>query len=324
MRADLSIIIPTYNRLWSLPKAVASCRQSECRTEIIVVDDGSTDGTWQWLEQQPDVVRLKQTNQGKTWAVNRGFEQAQGEYVRFLDSDDWCLPGANDSQLRVARESNADVVVSGYEVFSEAEVALETHPWVPCDDFIAQQLGECDSSHYSAYLFRRAFIQEIPHRPDFAFRDDRMFVLEASLKNPVVAVCGLPAFGHRHHRQERLQFPSGLRMAVTNHQHATIYRTVLAELERRGELTERRKKAAVNALWPLAHWTAYTHPEEAAAIADWVFQLDPEFRPPTPGVLGQFYRHLGFRRTEFMLRLRRVVKNYFFHATQRKFGLFPV
>lgn len=310
MNPDVSVIIPTFNRLWSLPEAVESCRNTKCRTEIIVIDDGSTDGTWPWLEQQPDVIRFRQTNRGKTWAANYGFAQAQGEYVRFLDSDDWCLPEANDSQINVARATGADIVVSGYTVFSEEAIPLETHPWVPCDDFIAQQLGECENSHYSAYLFRRAFIQDIPHRPDFAFRDDRMFVLESALKHPSVAVSDLPALGHRHHGRERLQFRLGIRMAVTNYQHSMVYRTILAELARRGELTERRKKAAAKVLWTLAHWIGYTHSMDAEEVADWVCELDPAFQPPERGLLGTLYRRLGFRRTEAILRGRRVVKRW--------------
>ena len=67
---DVSIIIPTFNRLWCLPRAVASCRDSAVSVEIIVVDDGSSDGTWEWLSAQKDVVALKQENWGKGWAVN--------------------------------------------------------------------------------------------------------------------------------------------------------------------------------------------------------------------------------------------------------------
>ena len=84
----ISIIIPTYNRLWSLPEAIDSCRSSNGMTEIIVVDDGSTDGTWEWLQTQSDIIKIKQNNQGKCWAANKGFETATGKYIKFLDSDD--------------------------------------------------------------------------------------------------------------------------------------------------------------------------------------------------------------------------------------------
>src|ERR1700716_2554760 len=90
----VSVIIPTYNRLWSLPQAVESCRENACKVEIIVVDDGSTDGTGEWLQSQKDVVVLKTSNWGKCWAVNSGVRIARGEYIRFLDSDDWLLAGA--------------------------------------------------------------------------------------------------------------------------------------------------------------------------------------------------------------------------------------
>jgi len=304
---DVTIIIPTFNRLWCLPKAIESCRHSACQTEIIVIDDGSTDGTWEWLQQQKDVVVLRQVNWGKDWAVNAAFAQANGEYVRFLDSDDWLLAGAIDAQLALARKEGADVVVAGYEVYDEQENLIRKSPWVDCDDFIAQQLGECDSSHYSAYLFRRSFIKDIPHRQEFGVRDDRMFVIEVAMAKPRVTVCEQWAFGHRQHAQARLQFPNGMRAVQTNFQHLQIYRKSLAQLDGQGELTPRCKKAACKILWPLAHWIAYTHLTEACEVADWVFNLDPDFTIPESGMLGRLYRGLGFRRTEQILALRRTL-----------------
>ncbi len=304
---DVSVIIPTFNRLWALPKAVESCRNTKCHTEIIVIDDGSNDGTWEWLQTQTDIIAIRQDNWGKDWAANAGFAKARGEYVRFLDSDDWLLIGATDLQLELARKNGADVVVAGYLQYNEQERLISESPWVVCDDFISQQLGECDSSHYSAYLYRRSFIQSIPHRQEFGARDDRMFVIEVAMREPVLAICDQPTFGHRQHSHSRLQALSGMREIATNFQHVQIYRKVLAQLAERGLDSDRRKKAACRILWPLAHWIARTHREEAIEVAQWIGLLDPTFNPPDAGLLGTLYRKLGFRRTEWLLSLRRAL-----------------
>ena len=102
---DISVIIPTYNRLWALPKAVDSCFSTGCAVEVIVIDDGSTDETWDWLQTRKDVVSIRTDNWGKDWAVAAGMSLAQGTYVRFLDSDDWLKPRANLEQLTMARET---------------------------------------------------------------------------------------------------------------------------------------------------------------------------------------------------------------------------
>ena len=322
---DISIIIPTYNRLWSLPRAIESCHDSNCSIEIIVVDDGSSDGTWEWLQKQLDVVAIRQSNWGKPWAVNKAFQNARGKYIRFLDSDDWISPNSNDRQFMIAEQKNADLVVSGYEIFNESEELVRTKPWVECDDFISQQLGECDSSHYSAFLFKRELIEDIPHRtsfaaPCFASRDDRCFMLEVALANPKIAVDSQPALCHRHHDKGRLQFPKSLNNVGTNLQHLLIYQRILGELDARGELTLRRKKAAIKALWNLAHWIAYTHLDEACKVAEWIYQLDPDFIPNNPGILGKLYQYLGFRHTENILKLRRISMSFASHNQSSQLG----
>ena len=202
---DVSVIIPTYNRLWCLAKAVESCRNTQCQTEVIVIDDGSADGTWEWLQTQTDIISLRQDNWGKGWAVNRGFAIAKGEYIRFLDSDDECHPRANDRQMEIAWEQGADVVVGGYELYSEEKKLLARYDCIESDDFLAQQLGEGETSHYSAFLFRRDFIKDIPHRTEFGARDDRQFMIEVAMANPKVAIYSQPALCHFSHSKDRMQ-----------------------------------------------------------------------------------------------------------------------
>ena len=315
MNPDVSVIIPSRNRLWSLPQCVASCRSTRISVEIIVVDDASTDGTAGWLKSQNDVVTISGEGWGKPWAVAKALSVAKGTFVRFLDSDDWLTPGANEEQFAIGERGNADLVVSGYHLYRD-QTLIQTFPWEPTDDFVARQLGEdpTKGSHYSAFLFRRSFVQDIPHRThfpaaDFASRDDRCFVLEVALRKPVIAVHVEPALCHRHHDRDRLQFASGLRSVGTNIQHLLIYRQILSMLNRAGELTPRRQHAAANALWHLATWIGHSHAREAAEVSDWIYELDPKFVPPVARLLGILYRKLGFRRTQRLLRYRRAAIN---------------
>ena len=309
MPTDISIIIPSRNRLWSLPKAVDSCRSSTLRVQIIVIDDGSTDGTGEWLKAQQDLEVLQGEGWGKPWGVNKALSLARGTCLRYLDSDDWLNPGANERQFEIAESTQADVIVAGFDNYQD-DALVETYSWCDTDNFIAQQLGESFGSHYSAFLFRKSFIEDIPHRTlfassDFASRDDRCFMLEVALRHPRIAVCSTPTLCHRQHTKDRLQFRGSLRGVGTHIQQLYIYRQILRLLDQRGELTPRRRRAASKILWPLAHWTAYSHLNEACEIAEWVINLDPEFRPPEKGLLGVLYRRIGFRQTELLLRLRR-------------------
>lgn len=229
---------------------------------------------------------------------------ARGEYVRFLDSDDWLNPRANADQLTLAREAAADIVVAGYQDYEESTGELRPHPWVDCDDFVAQQLGEVSFSHYSAFLFRREFIHDVPHRQEFALRDDRMFLLELAVRKPRLAVYREPAFVHRHHRRGRLQRSTGFKRKLTHWTHIEVYRKAMALLADQGELSARRKRAAATHIWPVVREFAKTELEEAAAAAEWIFALDPDFEPPVRKSLRWAYRTFGFSVTERLVGIR--------------------
>jgi glycosyltransferase involved in cell wall biosynthesis len=91
MNPKVSVVIPTYNRAGTVPRAIESVlAQSVSDFEVIVVDDGSSDDTGKVLgEMFGDRIRYyAQANQGASVARNRGVEEAKGEWIAFLDSDD--------------------------------------------------------------------------------------------------------------------------------------------------------------------------------------------------------------------------------------------
>jgi glycosyltransferase involved in cell wall biosynthesis len=98
----VSVVIPTYNRAEMLAQALRSVlAQTFTDYEVIVVDDGSTDGTAEVVESFTDqrIKYLRQENRGSSAARNAGVEKAEGKYVAFLDSDDAWLPEKLEVQV---------------------------------------------------------------------------------------------------------------------------------------------------------------------------------------------------------------------------------
>ncbi|HAL83996.1 MAG TPA: hypothetical protein DCO83_18600 [Mucilaginibacter sp.] len=306
---DISIIIPTYNRLWCLPRAIESCGGTNCKTEIIVVDDGSTDGTWEWLQQQPNIKSFYQKNQGQTYAINWGLAHANGKYVRFLDSDDFLIKGIIDEQYLNAEVQLADLVYSRVDIYHEESKKTTKSPELkPWNDFLEVQLGNGYGSHFLGMLFKTEWAKKAPRRADFAFREDRMFLLEYGLLEPKISlVGGCAGYWVKHPDQMQANY-QGWKSQVTNWQHLNIYKNILGNLAQNGKLTQSRKNAACTVLWPLAHWIAKKHPKEALEVVNWIYELNPDFKIPGKGTINLLYNKLGFKTTEKILGIRRLIK----------------
>lgn len=91
----VTVIIPTYNAIEYLPDAVKSALgQTFVDVEVVIINDGSSDHTEEWIQQQTDarITLISQANQGKSAARNTGILRAQGDYLAFLDADDYWEP----------------------------------------------------------------------------------------------------------------------------------------------------------------------------------------------------------------------------------------
>lgn len=167
----LTILTPTFDRRHTLPRLYESlCAQDRRDFEWLVVDDGSTDGTAQWLlDCKPQAgfpVRvLQQDNGGKHVALNTGVQAARGEWVFIVDSDDWLTP---DAVSRVgdalAQAADTPQQVAGV-CFRKAgpDGRLRGRPYAGPVPFIGapSQVGRMVQGDL-AYVFRRDLMAKLP------------------------------------------------------------------------------------------------------------------------------------------------------------------
>jgi hypothetical protein len=131
----VSTIIPAYNRPAQLREAVASVLAQDHRPlEVIIVDDGSTDGTFEaadaLAQDNPGVVRaVTQANTGPGPARERGRQMAQGQFIQYLDSDDVLLPGKFSAQVAALHTRPDCDVAYGLTRFRHADGTVAPGPW---------------------------------------------------------------------------------------------------------------------------------------------------------------------------------------------------
>ena len=129
---EISVVIPAYNEAEGIQAALeqvaAYFRSRAIAAEIVVVDDGSTDGTAELASTAPVSARVmvNDRNRGKGYSVRRGILSAQGRYVGFTDAD-MATPIDQLDKVREALESGADVVI-GSRALPESQIARH-QPW---------------------------------------------------------------------------------------------------------------------------------------------------------------------------------------------------
>ena len=116
---NISVIIPTFNRRKNLNRTINSVlNQTFQPFEIIVVDDGSTDGTKEWIPYYyPNIKYIYQSNAGVSAARNKGINIAKGDWLAFLDSDDEWFPKKLEKQRKVLNENPDGVFCHTNEIW---------------------------------------------------------------------------------------------------------------------------------------------------------------------------------------------------------------
>lgn len=215
-----SIIVPIYNCEKFIRSALESLwLQTYDNFEVICVNDGSTDHSLSIIEEYTSIdnrfIVINQENHGTSAARNAGLEIAKGEYILFLDSDDYYSQNACKRLYdKIALGKKADMLIFGTEIFPSTPKASDWHYQVlSTPDTYYKKITE-EELLTVPYLkiyswrccFRREFLNNYKLRfmTNFCIGEDALFLFEALLKCNGVSVISDKLYNYRHYNSDSL------------------------------------------------------------------------------------------------------------------------
>ncbi len=193
----ISVIVPVYNVSLYLRRCLDSILNNTwTHLEVICINDGSTDNSLQILqeykEKDPRIIIIDQENGGVSVARNTGLRVASGEFIAFIDSDDWIHPQYFKMLMHAQSLANADCVVCGVEQTNceilNTSSCIEENISIVTTNVSAILKDRFARTRIWGRIYRRDLLGELRFVPGIRLAEDTIFNLTflCGLKNPVV------------------------------------------------------------------------------------------------------------------------------------------
>jgi GT2 family glycosyltransferase len=270
--AFFSVVIPTFNRCDLLTKTLESIFAQNCTDfEVIVIDDGSTDGTTEYVRGLGNKVRLfEQTNRGAGPARNLGATHANGKYLAFLDSDDLWFPWTLEVYKEVIEQNHEPSFIAGKPfIFSDTRQLDEvvTTNAVRTNEFIDYFASSAEWRWWGASSFvirRDAFESVGGFTEEWVNDEDTDLTLRMGIAAGFVQIVSPVTFAFREHAasvsKDHTRLLAGTRARVRAEQGGHYPGGRARARERRRILTRAIRPVTISCLqrelWPEA-WKLY-------------------------------------------------------------------
>lgn len=197
----VSIIMPVYNTPKNyIKRCLKSIKnQSYDNYEIIIIDDGSDNKCTEYLDSlrnDSHIVIIRQKNSGVSSARNNGIENSHGEFITFVDSDDYIFPDFLEKSVALIEEHNADLVMGGINIESNSEIqkcGIKSKKEIIYTDrssiqkFFLTAQPDSESPELKGLrcggpwckLFRKSAVKNIRFKTDIPIYEDMVYNLEA-------------------------------------------------------------------------------------------------------------------------------------------------
>lgn len=300
----VSTIIPCFNaELW-ISEAIDSClKQTYSNLEIIIIDDGSTDRSLDIIKSYGSKVTYQSgPNQGGNHARNLGFSLSKGEYIQFLDADDYLLPDKVQRQVNQLELTGADAIYSDWQYqyhHSDGGIVLDT-PKISGDqkDILASLLSGWWVSPACLLFRRQAVISAGGWDETLTAGQDRDFFTSVVMSGAKVIYQPGCHSVYRRYGNTTVSTASASRYLEN---HLKILKKTEENLARQDRLDANYKNALAQSYFVLARKYLAVDAPMYPRLLEKVFQLSPDFKAETSDRSGvyRFLQHvIGFRTLE--------------------------
>lgn len=220
----VSIIIPAYNSAGTIERCINSILNTNTsQIEIIVVNDGSKDNLLEVLLPYSDKIKIITIkNGGVSNARNVGLKNATGDFIMFVDSDDYLADGAVDEMMKRQEETGADIVRSGYALVYENGTSKP-----PVNRFKNERLVEKPDFKNEIYtcfidgillnsvwstLFKKEIVDGIGFRLDMKTAEDAVFSMHAYTNAKSVLI--IPDMSYMYYQSDSSLTAKGLKLRM--------------------------------------------------------------------------------------------------------------
>lgn len=225
---NISIVMPVFNTAEYLKESIESIlQQTYTEFELICVNDASTDNSYDILReyQQCDariVIVNHETNSGAAVSRNDGLKAARGEYVIFLDSDDYFYPGMLETSYKCAAEYQADVAVFGSETLENGRLQQNGYRFRKINSLREKELFLPKARHvpWDKLVRRKLLTDNHIWFQDIPTNNDVFYSFAVLLKAERIIVCDDCLLRYRYGRAGSL---TAIRFSKTNHSVEAFY-----------------------------------------------------------------------------------------------------
>lgn len=180
----ISIIVPVYNAQKYLKKCIDSIiNQTYKNIEILLINDGSKDNSLkickEYEKKDSRIIVIDKQNKGVSNTRNVGIKKSTGDYIVFIDSDDWLELDAIETMYNIIKDKNLDMVRFNYQING-----IPQNSYTNVEDFEKNILNGNIPAYVWIFIFKKQFIKNILFKEDISMMEDTTFIVELLEKKP--------------------------------------------------------------------------------------------------------------------------------------------